>query len=56
MSAATRYVAMRASTDAEVVSAGIGNFANPSDAELEDFGVEIYKISEPSGVSLAPAS
>jgi len=35
---AEQFLTFTGSTDAEVVAASVGNFANPGDPELEDFG------------------
>ncbi|HUZ13719.1 MAG TPA: Gfo/Idh/MocA family oxidoreductase [Caulobacteraceae bacterium] len=44
-----QFLAFTGATDAEVVAASVGNFANPSHPELEDFGEVLLRSPEGQG-------
>jgi predicted dehydrogenase len=44
-----QFLTFTGSTDAEVVCASVGNFANPSDPELEDFGEMLLRSDRAQG-------
>jgi predicted dehydrogenase len=44
-----QFLTFTGSTDAEIVSSSVGNFANPSDPELEDFGELLLRGNEGQG-------
>jgi predicted dehydrogenase len=44
-----QFLTFTGSTDAEVVAAAVGNFANPSDPELEDFGEILLRSNHAQG-------
>lgn len=44
-----QFLTFTGSTDAEVVAATVGNFANPSDPELEDFGEILLRSNHAQG-------
>jgi predicted dehydrogenase len=44
-----QFLTFTNSTDAEVIAATVGNFANPSDPELEDFGEILLRSDQAQG-------
>ena len=44
-----QFLTFTGSTDAEIVAATVGNFANPSDPELEDFGEMLLRSDRAQG-------
>jgi len=44
-----QFLTFTGSTDAEIVSAAVGNFANPGDAGFEDFGEMLLRSGHGSG-------
>jgi predicted dehydrogenase len=44
-----QFLIFTGSTDAEVITSAIGNFANPSDPELEDFGEMLLRSDHAQG-------
>lgn len=44
-----QFLFFTGTTDAEILTASVGNFANPNDAELQDFGQIVLRSGEANG-------